>query len=144
MEEREKLKAYFAKCYRSLAKNGLLVIDCFGGPEYLMPHSDKRRNSEMKFNYWWEVTSFDALSHRMTCKIHYQRDGEAIRKNVFAYHWRLWGVPEITDILNEVGFKEINYWSEGLDKNGMGNGRFRPITKETGCKAWVCYLVAKK
>lgn len=144
IEQRAKMLEYFRRSFESLQSGGILVLDCFGGPAYQLPHLDRRVNSEEKFTYWWEVESFDAISHAMTCHLHYQRRGEPQRKKVFTYHWRMWGVPEITDILREAGFTSVEYWSEGLDKNLEGNGRFRPITEEKDCKAWVCYIVAKK
>lgn len=144
MEERKLLLHYFKTAHASLEAGGIVVLDAFGGPEYLQPHSDKRRNAEEKFNYWWNVESFDALTHRMTCRLDYQRDGEAIRKNVFSYKWRLWGVPEITDILKESGFVDVHYWAEGTDVDGTGDGRYRPVKSESDCEAWVCYIVAKK
>lgn len=144
LTDRRDLLNYFRSTLKSLAPNGTLVLDCFGGPEYLQTHSDKRRNSDEKFTYWWEVVSFDAISNAITCRLHYKRDGEAIRRNVFTYHWRLWSVPELTDILKEAGYSAVHYWSEGLSADGSGDGRFKPVIRETNCKSWVCYLVASK
>ena len=144
IEERHKMLEYFRSSRNALQKEGLLVLDCFGGPAYQNAHLDKRVNVEEKFTYWWEVESFDALSHKMTCHLHYQRRGEAQRMRVFSYHWRQWSVPEITDILREAGFASIEYWSEGLDKKGDGDGKYHPVKEEKNCEAWVCYIVAKK
>jgi hypothetical protein len=142
MKDRTTLKKYFQSCKKTLSRNGLLVLDAFGGPDYQLPHSDRRRNSEMKFTYWWDVEKFDAISHEIKCHIHFKRDGEALRKNVFSYDWRLWTIPEITDLLKEAGFKSIEYWAEGLDKHGDGNGVFKPIRSERECQTWVIYIVA--
>lgn len=144
IEQRAKMLEYFRNSLKSLQSGGILVLDCFGGPAYQVSHMDRRVNREEKFTYWWEVESFDSISHKMTCHLHYQRNGEHQRKKVFSYHWRLWGVPEITDILREAGFSSVEYWSEGLNKAGEGDGRYRPVTEEKECKAWVCYIIAKK
>ncbi len=144
IRERKKMVEYFRAAYKSLAKDGILVLDAFGGPAYLLPHSDKRRNSEHKFNFWWEIESFDSITNEMECRISYQRDGEKRRHKVFSYSWRLWSVPEIVDMLKEAGFKGTQYWSEGLDKSGNGDGKFRIVKSEQNCKAWVVYIVAKK
>lgn len=142
IKDRVTLKSYFQACKKSLSKNGLLVLDAFGGPDYLMPHSDQRRNSEHKFTYWWNVEKFDAISHEIKCHIHFKRDGEGLRRKVFSYDWRLWSIPEITDLLRESGFSKIEYWAEGLDRQGHGNGIFKPIKSETECETWITYIVA--
>ncbi|MCX6116923.1 MAG: hypothetical protein NT027_05235 [Proteobacteria bacterium] len=145
IKQRSVLLEYFKTAKNSLAgsKDGLLIIDSFGGPEYLMPHEDRRRNSEMKFSYLWTIDSFDAVKHHLQCHISFQRDGESLRKNVFNYDWRLWSVPELTDLLIEAGFKTVSYWAEGLTTKGYGDGKFKPIKTEKNCQAWVIYLIAK-
>jgi SAM-dependent methyltransferase len=143
MNRRSELKRYFELCRQRLANNGMLILDAFGGPEYLVPHRDKRRNDEKKFNFWWEIESFDAISHRVKTHIDFQVDGQKIRKRVFSYDWRLWTLPEIVDVLCDAGFKKIEFWAEGLDASGHGNGRFRKIKTEKNCATWVTYITAK-
>jgi len=143
IKERALLKKYFSACRKSLAKNGVLILDAFGGPDYLMPHIDRRRNNDESFTYWWEIETFDAVSHQIKCHLHFQRDGEKRRDRVFSYDWRLWSLPEITDVLRESGFKHVEYWAEGLDRKGRGNGLFKPIKSEKECSTWITYLVAK-
>jgi hypothetical protein len=143
IQDRATLKKYFSACRKTLAKNGVLILDSFGGPGYLMPHTDRRRNDEENFTYWWEIETFDAISNRIKCHIHFQRDGEAKRNRVFSYDWRLWSIPEITDVLRECGFTHVEYWAEGLDANGHGDGIFKPTKSETECETWITYIVAK-
>jgi len=143
IKDRALLRKYFAACKKSLIKGGVLALDVFGGPDYLMPHMDRRRNDEHKFDYWWEIKKFDALSNDIDAAIHFKPDGQPPRKNVFQYHWRLWSIPEITDVLKESGFSQVEYWSEGLDDKGYGNGKFRRIKSETECETWVAYIIAK-
>jgi SAM-dependent methyltransferase len=143
MHHRSDLLRYLSLCRQRLADGGILILDAFGGPEYLGPHRDKRRNSEKKFTFWWEVESFDAISHRIKTHIDFQVDGQKIRKRVFSYDWRLWTLPEILDLLREAGFKTIEFWAEGLDRRGHGNGRFRKIKSEKNCATWVTYITAR-
>lgn len=143
LKDRKALKHYFKACKRSLVKGGMLALDVFGGPDYLMPHSDKRRNDDLGFDYWWEVESFDAISSRIKTAIHFQPDGERRRNRVFRYDWRLWSPPELADILREAGFESVEFWAEGLDTKGYGDGKFRRIDSETDCETWVCYIIAK-
>jgi hypothetical protein len=141
---REKFKQYASQSLQSLSKGGLFVLDAFGGPEYQVPHSDRRRDAQNKFTFWWDVETFDAITSRIICHLHFKRDGEKIRKRVFTYEWRLWSVAEITDILHEVGFSKVEYWTEGTTRDGYGNGRFSPAKHEPDCESWVAYIVAQK
>jgi len=143
LKTRPGLLRYLKSCRKSLKKNGLLVLDAFGGPEYLGPHLDRRRNSSKRFTFWWEVENFDAISNQIKTHIHFKIDGEKIRKRVFSYDWRLWSIPEITELLLEAGFKKIEYWAEGLTWRGEGNGRFRKITSEKNCETWITYITAQ-
>jgi SAM-dependent methyltransferase len=143
IKRRNELIKYFKACKESLAKDGILILDSFGGPDYLLPHIDKRQNQEQRFTYWWEIEMFDAISHQIKCHIHYQRKGEAQRKRVFSYDWRLWSIPEITDVLKEAGFSSIQYWAEGIDKDGSGDGKFTQIATEFDCRTWMTYIIAK-
>ena len=142
MKDRCDLLRYFKRCRKELNKKGLLVLDAFGGPAYLGPHSDRRRNSDKKFTFWWEVESFDAISHEIKTHLHFKPDGQKIKKRVFSYDWRLWTLPELTDLLKQAGFTKIEYWAEGLDSRGNGNGRFGKIKSEKNCETWVTYVTA--
>ena len=143
LKDRASLKKYFTACKKSLISGGILALDVFGGPDYLMPHSDKRRNDELGFDFWWEVESFEAISNNIKTAIHFKPDGQPRHNRVFTYDWRLWSPAELTDILLEAGFKQVDYWAEGLDDNGFGDGKFRQIRKESDCETWVCYIIAK-
>jgi hypothetical protein len=143
LKDRKALKSYFTSCKRSLVKGGMLALDVFGGPNYLMPHSDQRRNDEFGFDYWWEVESYDAITSQIKTAIHFQPDGQRRRNRVFRYDWRLWSPSELTDILREAGFEAVKFWAEGLDAKGFGDGKFRRIHFEKDCETWVCYIIAK-
>ena len=143
IKDRQQLIQYFKLCRKRLTKTGLLILDSFGGPTYLAPHSDKRRNHQKKFDFWWDVESFDAITNEVKTHIHYKLDGQKIRKCVFSYDWRLWTIPEITDALREAGFNTIEYWAEGVNARGLGNGVFRKIRSEKNCESWVTYVTAR-
>ena len=53
-------------------------------------------------------------------------DGSRIR-DAFVYEWRLWTLPEIREILEEAGFRDVTvYWQGTDEKTGEGNGEFTP------------------
>jgi len=64
-------------------------------------------------------------------------------KNAFVYDWRVWTLPELTEMLSEAGFNPTVYW-EGTDKNNEGNGIFTPATQGEADAGWVVYIVAQK
>ena len=138
--EREVMLQYFKNARRALKKEGLFIIDAFGGSEV---HQDSEEKVEHKnFTYYWEQTRFNPIDNTARFAIHFKRKGEKKRKNVFIYDWRLWSLPEIRDLLKEAGFrKSFVYW-EGFDKKGEGTGIFRKRTKGDLCDTWVAYVVS--
>jgi hypothetical protein len=56
----------------------------------------------------------------------------------------MWTLPEILEMLAEVGFKNPTVYWEGTDKDGDGNGVFKPETHGEADAGWIAYLVAEK
>lgn len=142
-KERNQLKAYFAKAFKDLKKDGLFFIDCFGGTLTQEPNeeSTKHRN----FIYFWEQEGYDPVTGGAKFNIHFRRKGEGfVREKVFTYDWRLWSIPELRDIMMDVGFKRVDIYWEGTKKNGSGNGKFRKVTKGEVCDAWIAYVIGVK
>ncbi len=141
-KKRDDLKKYFLNCYKSLNKNGLLVLDCFGGSQCF--EANEEQVDHGTFTYYWDQKSFDPISHHAVFHIHYKRRGEKKRKKVFTYDWRFWVIPEIKDLLKEAGFRKIHVYWEGTDKNGEGNGCFKRREKGEDCESWVAYIMSEK
>ena len=96
------------------------------------------------WKYYWECMKFNPINNHCTFAIHFKRDREKKRKEVFVYDWRMWTMSELRDILIEAGFsKTVAYW-EGDDDEGGGNGEFYPSEEEENCNAWVTYIAAIK
>jgi SAM-dependent methyltransferase len=144
LKQRQDILKYFKEVRAALKPEGLFILDAFGGPEYMTPSEDKRRSADGSFTFWWVVERYDAITSEIDCRIDFQVKGETLRrKGVFRYHWRLWGLRELCDILQEAGFKKLHFWAEGLDKKGHGNGRFKEVQSEENCQAWLTYIVAQ-
>jgi hypothetical protein len=117
-------------------------MDCFGGQLCQEPNEEKRRIEN--FYYFWDQKSYNPVTHEAKFAIHFQRKNESKRKNVFTYDWRMWGIAELRDLLEEVGFKKtVVYW-EGTDRHGEGNGVFSKTEKGDDSEAWVAYIAAEK
>ena len=141
-KERKALLKYFATAYKKLSKDGLFVIDCFGGSQCHEPNEEETKHKH--FSYFWDQETFDPISHDSRFHIHFKRKGEKKRFGVFSYNWRMWSLPEIRDILKDAGFKKIHVYWEGTTKTGEGNGQFERQQKGDFCESWVAYIVAER
>ena len=141
-KERKTLKKYFLNVLKSLKSQGIFVLDCFGGSACY--EANEESEEYKNFTYYWEQENFDPIFHQAMFRIHYKRKGEKKRKNVFSYDWRMWSIPEIRDLLEEVGFRKSHVYWEGNDNKGGGNGKFTQVTKGEECESWIAYIVAEK
>ena len=115
-KERKVLKKYFQNVYDSLNEDGMYVLDIFGGSE--CQEANEQETEHDDFSYSWDQDSFDPVTHHGQFYIHFQRNGEAKREKVFSYDWRMWTIPELRDLLEEVGFKTTSVYWEGTDDDG--------------------------
>lgn len=141
-DTREKLRAYFRRCYEALKDDGVLFLDMYGGPE--AQEETKEKTKYKKFTYIWHQAKFHPVTHFVRCHIHFKfPDGSRIKK-AFSYEWRLWTAPEIRELLLEAGFTKATVYWEGEDEDGEGNGEFTPDVKGVADLAWIAYVVAEK
>lgn len=140
---RAALREYFEYALDNLADEGLMFLDMMGGSEVMLEgHSDKRRKKG--FTYIWEQKRFDPTTHDAYFAIHFKfRDGTKWR-NAFEYDWRLWTIPEVHELLLEVGFSRVDVYWEGTDDDGEGDSDFRIRGHIPADPAWICYIVAEK
>lgn len=138
--ERKLLLRYFRNVRCSLVRGGIFVLDVFGGSDCQGPCTDVRR--ERGFTYYWEQEGFDPISQEARFHIHF-RVGRKMHRKVFSYHWRLWSIPELREILAEAGFRRTHVYWEGTNRRGRGNGMFTRREKGESCEGWVAYLVAE-
>lgn len=140
-KDRTTMIRYFRNVYDGLVKDGIFFLDAYGGYEAFQEM--KEVTDFGKFSYIWDQASYDPISGHCKCKIHFKfKDGSKL-KNAFTYEWRLWTLPELTEMLQEAGFKTTVYW-EGTDEDGEGNGVFTPATKGEADAGWISYIVAEK
>ncbi len=142
---------YFRAARQSLKKNGLLVMDVYGGPGAMRPGVQSRAvtpppaSGVLPFTYHWEQVSVDHLTHRVRNAIHFeQRDGTWLRR-AFTYDWRLWTLPELVEAMHAAGFDKAEVWCDTLDPaTGQSDGRYRPIRSLPAREDWVAYVVGVK
>ncbi|MGD1914682.1 MAG: class I SAM-dependent methyltransferase [Phycisphaerales bacterium] len=136
---RADLLAYFKAVRKSLAPGGLFIMDCYGGYESLMEQEERRACKG--FTYVWDQVRYNPIDATLDTAIHFEfKDGTEMR-NAFTYHWRLWTIAELRDILAEAGFAKTTAYWEGDDGDGGGDGEFKPATEADADASWIAYIV---
>ena len=141
--DRAAMRRYFERTYAALAGDGIFLLDAYGGPDAC--RILREREDMGRFTYIWDQADYDPVSGRTTCHIHFTFPDGSRLKNAFSYHWRLWTLPELRELLSEAGFRKHTVWWEGTEpRTGEGNGKFAPVERADADTAWVAYIVAEK
>lgn len=142
--ERRDLLSYFRAAYEDLKKDGIYVLDIYGGPDAMQELEEKRRIEE-GFTYVWDQVHYHPATGDYKAYIHFRfKDGTEL-KRAFRYDWRMWTLPEVKDVLRDAGFRTVETYWEGTAEDGeSGNGVFSKSKKGENCAAWVTYIVAEK
>lgn len=139
-KQRATMLAYFRRVRAALSRTGVFILDFFGGSDVHSEVQDRRRCKG--FTYVWDQAHYEPLSGDYTCHIHFEfRDGTALRR-AFTYHWRLWTMPELRDLLHEAGFRDVETYAEGTTRSGKGDGVFKKRDKHPCDRSFLAYLVA--
>ncbi len=140
---RDELRRYFRSVHRSLVKDGIFLLDAYGGSESFSEIEEPRDFDG--FTYVWDQNKYNPITGEVLNHIHFTfPDGSKLKK-AFTYDWRLWTLPELQEILREAGFKNVLVYWEGTDNaTGEGDGVFTISTQGEACAGWISYIVAEK
>ena len=140
---RDWLRTYFERVRGALVEDGVLFLDAFGGYD---AHRELEERTEYdEFTYVWDQASFDPINHFMTCRIHFEFPDGSECQSAFEYHWRLWTLPEIRELLLEAGFSSATVYWEGTDEDtGEGDGIYSPSETGDADAGWICYIIARR
>lgn len=139
---REALRRYFAGVRRHMAGDGIFVLDAYGG--YQSWRLQSERYKLRGFTYVWEQARVNPVDHMVVNHIHFEFANGSRLYRAFTYHWRLWTLPEIRELLSEAGFSRSEVYWRDRDANGNGTATFRPRAHVTQEPAWVAYIVAER
>lgn len=140
---RRELLTYFRKARSTLAKEGILFLDAYGGADAQQRQLETREHDG--FDYQWDQDRFDPITHDVVNHIHFVLPGRRKMKRAFTYEWRLWSLPEICELLEEAGFSDVGVYWEGTDsKSDEGNGIFTRREHAPDDPAWIAYVVAQR
>jgi len=144
---RDDLREYFENALNGLVSDGILFLDAYGGYEAPMVLTEPRECEDKdgrEFTYIWDQAEFNPINSCMTCHIHFEFPDKSRMENAFSYHWRLWTLPEIRELLYEAGFSKVDIYWEGTDEDkNEGNGVYTPSEVGEADPGWVCYIVAQ-
>ena len=139
-KRRDALRGYFESVRAHLADDGLFFLDLFGGWEAQQVLVEKRKLPG--FRYIWDQREFNPITSELLAYIHFQLgDGKKLKK-AFTYDWRLWTIPELSELLAEVGFGHVEVLWEDEEEDDKGNDVFRPRVRVENDPGWNAYLVA--
>jgi SAM-dependent methyltransferase len=138
---RPALRQYFDAVRASLKDDGLFFLDAYGGWEAHEP-MEERRPVKGGFTYIWDQAKVNPIDNGILNHIHFHfKDGTKL-KRAFTYDWRLWSLPEIRELLEEAGFKDVTiYWDDSDDES---EEEYRPRKRAANQPGWLAYIVAKK
>lgn len=138
---RPDLLAYLRATRAALAPGGALLLDLYGGWLAQKPLVERRR-LQGGVTYVWEQESFEPISHRLRCAIHFELPDGRVELRAFRYDWRLWTLPEVTDLLREAGFSGVEVlWD--VEPPGV-EPRYRPRRRARNQGGWLAYVVATR
>ena len=145
--KRDDLREYFVNVLDGLVSDGMLILDAYGGyeaPMVLTESRDCQDDDGNDFTYIWDQSTFNPIDSCMNCLIHFEFPDQSRMESAFSYHWRLWTLPEIREILYEAGFSTVDIYWEGTDEiKNEGNGIYTPSEIGDADPGWVCYIVAQ-
>ena len=141
-KKRKDLLGYFKSVRTSLTEDGIFVCDAYGGSESFAEIEEERDLDG--FTYVWDQSYYSPVTGDVVNHIHFRFPDKTIMKKAFTYEWRLWTLPEIQELLEEAGFKEVTVWWEGTDEDGDGDGEFEPNNEGEACEGWIAYLTAER
>lgn len=146
-KERKVLLRYFQAVLASLKKNGALFLELAGGDgmrEGIEEDRMFRAPGIGKVKYVWEQYDCDDIQNVNDYAIHFQLPNKRWIRDAFEYHWRLWSIPELRDLLNEAGFKKTHVYWEVSGPRGGGTGEYVPTEEADPAHSWIAYIAAVK
>ena len=147
---RDALRNYFEQVHKGLKQDGLFIMDMFGGTETIDTLEEERDVDDEDFEFIWDQDKFNPITHEILCHIHFTFEDGSKMEKAFTYDWRLWTIPELTELLTEAGFSKVRiFWDEYEEDDDDDNdyldstGKFLEVSEVDQQESWVSYIVAE-
>lgn len=142
-QTRAELRRYYRSVHGSLKRDGIFILDAYGGSESFEEMQEERDLDG--FTYIWDQNHYNPITNHVINHIHFKFPDGTRMERAFTYDWRLWTLPELQEILLEAGFKSVSvYWEGTDDETGEGNGEWAETRLGEACQGWIAYLAALK
>ena len=147
IHERNELVSYFTAVYQSIKNSGTFFLEVAGGMGFV--NTRERENIVEipglgKVKRIWEQGHFDPITALNRYSIHFMLPNGECLNDAFVYHWRIWQIRELREVLKEAGFiRSVILWEED-DENGLGNDHFYPTETAANAHSWIAYVVGIK
>jgi SAM-dependent methyltransferase len=136
---RAALRGYLRSARAALAPGGVLMLDAFGGWDAQKELVERRRIGS-GVTYVWEQERFDPITHGIRCAIHFEFARGRPMRRAFEYDWRLWSLPELTELLGEAGLVDV----EVLWDVASGPSRYLPRASARNQAGWIAYVIGRR
>jgi SAM-dependent methyltransferase len=141
--DRKTLLKYAKATYQSLNKKGTVFLELAGGPDFLRPSQETKTFPVPKvgrIKKVWEQHQYDPITHLSDYAIHFKLPNGEWLNDAFTYHWRIWSIREVRDILEEAGFQKTEViWDASEHDDDFD------FTEQAEAKSfWVAYVVGVK
>jgi len=148
LHKRSEILDYFKKCHSSLNDEGMMIMDNFGGSDSEIPEVQERDIEHAEhlgpFLFEFERKSFNPIDRLAHYGIHFKFPDGREMMDAFTYHFRMWSLTELKDLLEEAGFSKSHVYWEKCDEEGYGNGEFYQTLEEENSVNWNAYIVGVK
>jgi hypothetical protein len=141
-KSRRELAEYFRTAYARLVDDGLFFAEIYGGTEAVVEASEEREVDG--FEVIWDQERYNPLTAETLCHLHFEFPDGSRLDRAFTYDWRLWTVPELRELMVEVGFRSTRVYWEEVDEDGDGTGEYRDTEEEENQEGWLVYVVGVK
>ncbi len=150
---REQLCDYFKTVRKNLKKDGLFIMDLYGGTEAVEAKLEPRDVEAFtakdgtkvpKFEYIWDQDVYNVIDHHVVNYIHFKIPRVGKIEKAFTYDWRLWTLPELQELLIEAGFEFAEVYLHDWDEDGDSDEIYRLRKNYENSLGWVAYIVGIK
>ena len=145
--ERKEMLKYTKAAYRSLKEKGTLFLEVAGGAGFQEQLQESKTFSVPgigKVKQTWEQHQYDPITQVNDFSIHFKLPDQRLMLDAFTYHWRLWTIRELREILIDAGFQKTVVLWESADSKGDGTSEYLPLENAENTTSYVAYVVGVK
>lgn len=147
LKTRAQLRAYLEVAHAGLEPDGIFICELFGGTEAIVELQEQHEVED--FRFVWEQERFNPITRELRSHIHFAFEDGSILRRAFTYDWRVWTIPDVDELLREVGFRTVRVFWERTDQEDefgvlQGSGEYVETREVDNQESWHVYIVGEK